>query len=137
MKTFFIDVSGSMGDKRIVSAFDRVSDDWKEGDAVIAFNSFDAVVLTFQDMVNYAIEIHDVSHLKMTLLKKSIHNRWFRAGAIKAIHKSFKFSNTICLTDGFMSIEDMKKFNKVIVVEDPDIVRMRDIAKTTGCYSNR
>jgi len=117
MTTWCIDVSGSMTDMQIGSAMDKVSDDWKHGDVVLIFDHSQAEFLDFDDVVAYSFG-QSPHKLRMDLFKKGTHNKWRTRGPDEAMKKSFVHSTKVCLTDGFLVPEDLRRFGRIILFDN-------------------
>src|ERR1700722_7421130 len=114
MTTWCVDISGSMSKMQIGSAFDRVSDDWKIGDAVIIFDHSQAEFIGFDDVVEYSFG-KDPHKLQMDLFKRGTYNKWRSRGPDEALRRAFNLSMKVCLTDGFLVPEDIRRFGKMII----------------------
>lgn len=117
MTTWCVDVSGSMSREQIAGAMDKVSEDWKTGDAVITFDHAQAEFISFSDVVDYTLG-KDPCCLIMSLFKKGVKNKIRTNGADEAIRKAFHYSTKICVTDGFLRPEDMRRFGGMIIVNN-------------------
>lgn len=112
--SYCVDVSDSMNNKRLIEVLDRVCSLWQDGDLVFVFNRSSAELCSFTDIVNYSLEIDDIRELYMLLFKSGSHHNWQGSGAMKAVGLAPNYSQKICITDGTLTVDDFKSFDKVI-----------------------
>jgi len=114
MQSYCVDVSGSMSRRQIINALNRVSIDWKHGDLVYIFDHASADQISFDQLVNYSLEIDDPDDLRQLLFKKGSYHRWQGSGAAKAAMLAPNHSIKVCVTDGFLVSDDFKAYNKIV-----------------------
>lgn len=118
MTTYCIDVSGSLSDKQIISAMDKVSDKWKHGDSTIVFDRRESHSIEFSDVIEYAFG-KNLDILRMILFKKAAKSKWMGSGAYKAVNKALVYSSKnvcVAITDGLLREEDYKIFDQIIKI---------------------
>lgn len=134
--TWCIDCSGSMNDDQILTALDKVVEDFSEEDSIILFDNFEAEHISFQEVVKHLLD-KTTDALRLRLFKKStINHSWNMrggGGAHKAICIAFQFSKKVCLTDGYLIPIDLKKFARIIkisaignIIQDLEYRPMKD-----------
>lgn len=112
--SYCIDVSGSMTSKQLLSALNRVSDDWKHGDYVYVFDHASAEPIHFEELVNYSLEIDDINELRNRLFKAGSYHRWQGSGAVKAAMLAPSYTVKVCVTDGDLMSDDFKSYSRII-----------------------
>lgn len=119
IKTYCIDISGSMSAEQIKTAMEKVVGDINKEDNVIVFDSSAASFLPQDEVIDYALG-KDVSHLHIMLFKK-----WAglqcttNLGAYKARTMAMAYnSRKICLTDDYLPKEDLRYFDEIIRIDD-------------------
>lgn len=115
--TYCIDVSASVSDAQITRMMDRVSDEWNRGDGILVFDSATAEHITFEDAVSYSFG-KNTDELRMKLFKRGAACKWRTNGAYQAFTHAVFTSKKICYTDGLIHMDDLRKFNVVIVIDN-------------------
>ena len=122
---FFVDISGSMGDRQITAAMDRVSIDWRLEDLVFIFDKSQYEKISFEDVIEYTMG-EDPYRLRMILFKKGAASRWSGNGAFKATCDPRTFTTRkVCITDGKLSSHDWNFFNAVTKLGYDDLRETR------------
>jgi hypothetical protein len=117
MKTYCIDVSGSMTNGQIKLALSKVAAMMNNGDHVILFDNCQALQLDMDQR-----EIENLIEGDSNLLRMMVFKLWAGQpvrpiGAYKASTMAFYYSEKICLTDGCLPKIDLEKFDEVIQID--------------------
>lgn len=114
MNTFCIDISSSVSEKQINLAVSEIIQAYSQGDDIIVFDKFQAERIKFVDIFDcFIAEKYDT--LKLSLFKKATINQWTGNGIQKAFLMCTYESEKICITDGEIHPEYLKKFNVCIL----------------------
>lgn len=114
--SYCIDVSGSMSSKQIKVALDRASRDWKHGDKVFVFDHATAMEIPFHELVDYVVELQDLTDLYMRLFKRGARHKWCGSGVVKACILSPSHYKKVVITDGLVQPNELSGYQCIIKV---------------------
>jgi len=117
MKAFCIDVSDTMSKKQIADAFDKVVERWKYGDRIYVFNRTTAAQISFDEAVNYSLNLEEeMIDLSMRLFKNGTRHKWQGRGATKASILAPSWALKVCVTNGMLQPGDFRCFTSLVKV---------------------
>lgn len=117
MKTYCIDVSGSMTDGQIRLALQKVASMMHNGDHVILFDNCQALNVDLDQREVETLSEGNPSFLRLMVFKLWAGHPVRPLGAYKASTMAFYYSEKICLTDGCLPQCDTEKFDEIIQID--------------------